>query len=217
MPYTNINNVIFAVGRTTPQGVNLLGTAFMLPSQGKFATAAHVTNKDDNDLVLVFKEHKNFAEYQDTSDTQVKILPVKISALDPFSDLCVLSSDSTATSNFQITGSDNVRPGDAVNIFGYPHSDHGRMVLTMQKTEVGARILLETEGIKTKQVVLNIQSRPGQSGSPIFSNRDHTLIGILLGSYAPQNTGGVIIGGIDPQTLHQTTHCMSAEYLLKMI
>ena len=62
-----------------------------------------------------------------------------------------------------------------------------------------------------------IQSRPGQSGSPIVIPEKRAIAGILIGSYAPQVNGSISIGGIDPQTLHQTTHAISAEYIKEML
>lgn len=209
--------MVYALGRFTTNGVSLLGTTLLLNKPGTFVTAAHVTNKDDQNLVVVLKEYGSLNDYQDTSDTKVNTLPVRISGLDPFTDLCILSAETTATSNISISGSDSVAPGADIAIFGYPHADHGRLVLTYQKAEIGARIVIESEGIKTKHLVLNTQARPGQSGSPIFSNTDHSLVGILLGSYAPGGGGGISLGGVDPHTLHQTTHAISAEYINEML
>lgn len=217
MPYTHINRVVYALGRFGHSGVDLIGAATMLPNPGTFATAAHVTNKDDQNLVVVIKIYTSINSYQDTSDPKVHTLPVKIKEIDPFSDICILSSGSDATSNIKITNTDNIKVGENINIFGYPHADHGRLVLTHQKAEIGAKILISTENIKSKHIVLNIQTRPGQSGSPIFSSKDGSLIAILIGSYAPGGGGGISLGGVDPHTLHQTTHAVSTEYLLKMM
>lgn len=144
-------------------------------------------------------------------------MPVKIKEIDPFSDICILSSSSDATSNIKITNTDNIKVGENIDTFGYPHADQGRLVLTHQKAEIGAKILISTENIKSKHIVLNTQTRPGQSGSPIFSSKDGSLIAILIGSYAPGGGGGISLGGVDPHTLHQTTHAISTEYLLKMM
>lgn len=113
---------------------------------------------------------------------------------------------------------DNIKVGGRVNIFGYPHSDHNRLVLTQQNTIIGAKTLVYSSKIKIKNIVLNIQSRPGQSGSPIIDeNNSHSIIGMLIGSYAPQSSGSISLGGIDPQTLHQTTNAIPAEYINEMI
>lgn len=40
---------------------------------------------------------------------------------------------------------------------------------------------------------------------------------MLIGSYAPQSSGSISLGGIDPQTLHQTTNAIPAEYINEMI
>jgi hypothetical protein len=103
-----------------------------------------------------------------------------------------------------------------MTIVGFPHVTEGRRVLTYQTITVGAKILIESSGIKTKHLVMNIQAKPGQSGSPMFSRKDGRVVAMLLGSYAP-GQAGVIIGGINPQTLHQTTHAISSEYILNMI
>ena len=112
---------------------------------------------------------------------------------------------------------DSLQVGESIAVFGYPHSDHGRMVLTQQDTSIGAKILIESSGIKLKNVVLNIQSRPGQSGSPILIPDKRAIAGILIGRYAPQLIGSISIGRIDPQTLHQSTHATSAEYIKEML
>ena len=92
------------------------------------------------------------------------------------------------------------------------------MVLTQQNTSVGAKILVNSSGIMAKNIVLNIQSRLGQSGSPIVIPASRSIVAMLIGSYTPQsNSRGISIGGINPQTLHQTTHAISATYIKEMI
>jgi len=78
-------------------------------------------------------------------------------------------------------------------------------------------LVSNSSGIKSNHLVLNVQTRPGQSGSPIFRLSDSKLIGMIIGSYAPGGGGGISLGGIDPNTLHQTTHAVSSEYISKMI
>jgi len=40
---------------------------------------------------------------------------------------------------------------------------------------------------------------------------------MVIGSYAPSIEGGIRLGNIDPYTLHQTTHAVSAEYIASML
>ncbi|XZH27861.1 S1 family peptidase, partial (plasmid) [Clostridium perfringens] len=140
----------------------------------------------------------------------------KIIATDPFNDICILKSNVHIYSTIEIGSADECVPGNSVAILGFPHADHGRLVLTEQQTNIGAKVLIENNGIKNKHLILNVQSRPGQSGSPIFDLKTKKLVAILIGSYAPY-AGAITIGGIDPQTLHQTTHAVSAEYIKDMI
>jgi len=217
MLFPNIYDVVMSLGRITPSGVSLLGTAFLLNVPGNLVTAAHVVNNDDNGLVVIVNDMKNLYDYQDTTETQIHYLSAKITKINPLTDICIIEIDQKVASNLKISGFDSICVGEQITLFGFPHADHGRRVLTQQDTEIGAKILINTNGIKTKHVVLNIQSRPGQSGSPIISKKDLSLIGMLIGSYAPTNSSGSIsIGGIDPQTLHQTTQAISAEYIAEM-
>lgn len=214
--FSAIAGFAFAVGRTGPGGVQLTGSAFALNKPGHFATAFHAVGADDTNLVLALKGMKQIDEYQDTANQQVQLFPVKIHAADPVHDLVVLRSPNGVSCNIAIGGADDVKVGTEISSFGFPHADHGRMVLTRQDTAVGARVLIETGGIKTKHLVLNTQARPGQSGSPVFRRSDGLLIAVLVGSYAPGGGGGISLGGVDPHTLHQTTHAVSAEYLKGM-
>lgn len=216
MDFSSVTNVVFALGRMGPGGVQLAGTAFSLNKSGFIATASHVVGTDDTGLVLAFKKLSSLNDYQDTSDNSIQTMPVKLHALDPFHDLAVLKADNDVKSNIIIGGADQTPVGAAISSFGFPHADHGRMVLTRQDTEIGARVLIAAGGIKAKHLVLNTQARPGQSGSPVFRRSDGLLIGILVGSYAPGGGGGISLAGVDPHTLHQTTHAVSSEYLSRM-
>jgi hypothetical protein len=214
--FSNISRGIFALGRNSPGGVQPLGTTFALDKSGHFATASHVVGLDDTNLMLVFKLIHSIHDYQDTSDQSVQMLPVKIRALDPFHDLAVLTADVDVGMNLPIGGTDSAVVGTQVTSFGFPHADHGRVVLTRQDTEIGARIFITSGGIKAKHVVLNTQARPGQSGSPIYRKDNGQLVAVPVGSYAPGGGGEISLSGVDPHTLHQTTHAVSAEYLRKM-
>jgi len=218
MSYSSLANIVFAVGRTGANGVLLLGTATLLNSPGKFVTAAHVTQKDEQNLVVVVKpENSSINDYQDTSDDRVHMIPVRIEAIDTFTDLCILSADIDWFSNISMGSTDLLNFGSVVDIFGYPHAVHGRFVLTHQRTEIGAKILIKNGIVKTKQVVVNTLARPGQSGSPIFCAYTTFMVAILIGSYAPGGGGGLLVAGVDPHTLHQTTHAVSVEYVREML
>lgn len=212
----NIHNIVYLVGRITPSGVNLLGTCFLSNKPGLFVTANHVTNNDSNNLVLVLPQ-TSIDGYQDTSDLHVRTMPLLIAKVDPIHDICILKSDSNACSTIEFDNTDNISVNNEILIIGYPHSTQGRNVLTCQNATVGAKILIENSHIKTKHIVINVQASHGQSGSPIFRSSDSKLVAMLIGSYAPNTHGGISLGGIDPQTLHQTTHAISAEYITKML
>ena len=217
MYFTDISYVVHPVGRVTPNGVSLLGTAFFINRSGLLATAAHVTGNNDSGLVIIMNTVNSIQDYQDTSNNVIKCIPAKIKEINPIADVCILEVPPTLKTTFVLDSTDSLQVGESIAVFGYPHSNHGRMVLTQHITSIGAKILIESSGIKLKNIILNIQSCPGQSGSPIVIPAKRAIAGILIGSYAPQVKGPIIIGGIDPQTLHQTTHAISAEYIKEML
>lgn len=218
MFFTDISYVVHPVGRITPNGVSLLGTAFFINKPGLLATAAHVVGNNDNGLVIIMNRVNSIQDYQDTFNNQVNFITAKIKEVNPIYDVCLLEVPEKIQSTFTLSSTDSINVGENISLFGYPHCDHGRMVLTQQNTSVGAKILINSSGIMAKNIVLNIQSRSGQSGSPIVIPESRSIAAMLIGSYAPQsNGGGISIGGIDPQTLHQTTHAISATYIKEMI
>ena len=85
----------------------------------------------------------------------------------------------------------------------------------MQNAMIGSKILVNSAGMKAKYCVINTQTRPGQSGSMIYSRTQNKIIAVLIGAFA--SNSGISLGGINPRELHQTTQCISAEYISKMI
>lgn len=217
IPFSDIDKVVYLVGRLQGNTVIPLGTCFLTQEPGIFATCAHIVNGSDQNLGVVIQNNISNG-YQDTTSTNnIQFLPVEIKTIDPLRDLCTLKGNIPNTSNLKISNTDVVIPGEKMTVFGYPHANTGRTVLTQQTTEVGAKIILSSGTIKSKHIVLNIQARPGQSGGPIIRNSDLSLAGIIIGAYVPKSDGAISLGGIDPQTLHQTTHAISAEYLVRLL
>jgi S1-C subfamily serine protease len=213
----DMSQVVYALGRVEPSGVRLLGTAFAVAND-KIATAYHVVGADDRNLVMILPRVSSLLDYQDTTDHRVTHAPLKMHAADPIHDLCVLQCDANTAiwHNYTISSTDAVPPGAPVITFGFPHANFGRMVLTQQMAHVGARILIGSQGDKAKHLILNTQAREGQSGGPIFDISLQKLVAVLIGSYVPGGHSGLIVAGVDPASLHQTTHAVSAEYLQGM-
>lgn len=207
---------VVTIGKVTPQHVQMLGTGFFI-SSNKVATTRHVVGNQDEGIVILAPHINDINAYQDTSDNRCQPIQARIVDIDPIKDLAILEVDGQLTGNLpEIGGFDEVNVSEEVGIFGFPHCVEGRRVLTFQKAEVGAKVLLDSNGIKSKHAVINTQSRPGQSGSLVFSPRLNKIVGILVGAYAPDG-GGISLGGINPRELHQTTHCISSEYLREML
>jgi hypothetical protein len=209
--------LVYVVGRVTPNHVEMLGSAFLVSRDGHIVTTHHVTGPNDANLVILAPHISTINAYQDLSDNQCKTIPVRIAEIDPIRDLTLLKADLKWPHALpKLGGFDDDNVGDEIGIFGFPHCTEGRRTLTYRRAELGAKVLLEANGIKSKHAVINVQARPGQSGSLIFSPKDESVSGVLIGAWVPEQRG-ISLGGINPRELHQTTHCVSAEYVKEML
>ena len=209
--------LVYVIGKVTPNHVEMLGTGFLISNNGHIATTYHVTGSVGTNLVVLAPHINDINAYQDLSDTSCQTIPVLVQEIDPIRDLAILKADINFAGQIPRIGSfDDDNVGDEVGIFGFPHCVEGRRALTFQKAELGAKVLLDANGIKTKHAVINTQARPGQSGSLVFSPKDQSISGVLVGAWVPSQ-GGISLGGINPRELHQTTQCVSAEYLRDML
>lgn len=201
------------------EGVQLLGSCFAVSNNGLFVTCRHVIGNHANNLVLVSSSSAdNIYEYQDTSNRQCKIIEVQsIETVNPLCDLVLLKTDIYVSRISAIGTLDEVNVGDEVELLEYPHcvNDWQMHILTLQRTIIGAKILRESNGLKYKYAILNVQTRPGQSGSLVFCPSLQKVVGILVGGYAPNS--GISLGGINPYELNQTSFCLSAEYINEML
>ena len=210
--------IVFTIGKVSDKGIEMLGTGFLASDGKHIVTPRHVIGDENDNLAIIIPSISSLNQYQDTTINQCSWAGVTIKHTDPFRDLTVLEfkdSQPTFKHSIPLGSTDDISVGDEVYIFGFPHCTEGRRVLTFQKAMVGAKVLINSSGIKSKYCVINTQTRPGQSGSVIYSKTQNKIIAVLTGAFA---SGSYIsLGGINPNELHQTTQCISAEYIKSMI
>ncbi len=210
---------VYTVGKKHDSHIEMLGTGFLVADGKYVVTPRHVVGDANDGLVIILPSIRSFDEYQDTTIHSCNYADVRIKHSDPFRDLAILEFVhpviNGSISTIPLGSTDDVHVGDVVYIFGFPHCVEGRRVLTFQNAVIGSKILLNSSGIKSKHCVINTQTRPGQSGSVIYSKSKNKIVAILIGAFAPAT--GISLGGINPRELHQTTQCLSAEYISAMI
>lgn len=211
------SKLTLVVGRVMPHGVDMLGTGFLLNAQGFVATTHHVIGNDTSNLVVLMPRNGTADDYQDLTDLRCEIVPAQPSEIDPARDIAVLKADLKWSGTLPVIGTfDSARISDQVCIFGYPHCTHGRRAFSLQNTEISAKVLMDTHGIKSKHAVISTQARPGQSGSPVVDPLSGVILGMLVGAWVP-GPAGIRLGDINPYELHQTTHCISAHHIQDML
>lgn len=214
----NFTQITFIIGQVSPEGVvNMLGTGFLVSNNGKIVTARHVVGNLTENLCILMPHISDINTYQDVADNRCQPVPVTIQDINPITDICILQAEGLSFDGIlpRLDSLDNVNVGEKIGMFGFPHCVMGRRVLTYREAEIGAKMLLETSGIKSKYATLNMQTRPGQSGSLVFSHQTGNIVGMLIGTYAP--TCGVIIAGINPHELNTDSYCISASYIKEML
>lgn len=207
---------VLLVGRVTPDALQLLGTAFFVGIDGVLVTSRHVVGSNTNGLVVVMPNIRQLNSYQDVSDTLCQTASVQVLDVNPIADLVILKVDGRVGSVLQLGSLDEVNVGESVEIYGFPHCVDGRRVLTYQSASVGAKVLLESSSLKIKHAVVNSQTRPGQSGSLVYSRRLNKIVGLLSGTYVPRGNY-IMIMDLNPAELNQTSHIVSAEYIKEML
>jgi len=207
---------VLLVGRITPNAVVLLGTAFFVGENGLLATSRHVVGSDASGIVVVAPNIETLNDYQDVSDRACALINAAVVDVNPIADIVLLKIDVKASDLIELGSLDDVAVGETVDIFGFPHCVDGRRVLTYQSAAIGAKVLLDSSSVKIKHAVVNSQTRPGQSGSLVFSKRLNKIVGLLSGTYVPQGSY-VMVMGLNPAELNQTSHIVSAEYIKEMI
>lgn len=188
-----------------------LGTGFVV-TENKIVTACHVV-RNSNVLCVIPSNDIDIHNYQSTEMPETLCGYVTVEEANPMNDLCILKmQDGSFTGELPVISSlDNVHIGERLGMWGFPHCTFGRRLLTYQEMEVGAKMKMGND-IQYKYATINIQTRPGQSGSLITKSDNGDIVGILLGTYAPNS--GVLIAGINPYELNQSSYCISAEYLM---
>lgn len=210
------SQIVLAIGKIQNGVINMLGTCFLIEKGKYIVVPRHVIGDNDENLSIILPSMRSINEYQDTTVTRANCIGVKIIASDPFRDISILKPIQSITAPEVLLGNiDNIKIMEQTYIIGFPHCTEGRKVLTVQEADVGAKILLESNNIKSKYIVVNIQTRPGQSGSLVYDPKSNKIIAMLIGAFAPDSE--ISLGGINPRELHQTTHCISVEYILNMI
>lgn len=208
--------LVIGVHDRTEGAIRMLGTGFLISNDGKIVTARHVIGNETKDLVVLMPHIKNIDEYQDTSDSSCHPIPAIVEDINPITDICILKTQLSFSGILPpLESLDDIKVGERIGMYGFPHCVMGRRVLTYQEAEVGAKMLLESSGVKSKYATINIQTRPGQSGSIVFNKKTGSIVGLLIGAYAPNS--GVIIAGINPHELNQTSYCISANHIKEML
>ena len=142
--------LVIGVHDRTEGVIRMLGTGFLISNDGKIVTARHVVGNETKDLVVLVPHVRNIDEYQDTTDTSCKSVSAIIEDINPVTDICILKIQLNFPGALPpLESLDNIKVGERIGMYGFPHCVMGRRVLTYQEAEIGAKMLMESSGIKS--------------------------------------------------------------------
>lgn len=207
--------LVYVIGRVTPSGVEMLGTGFLVSRDGVIATTHHVVGSSDANLVILAPHTNDLNAFQDLSDTSCRTIPVAIKEIDPIRDIALLKAEIRIDGQIPPLGSfDADSVGDEIGIFGFPHCVEGRRALTYQKRRSEPKSCSKLTASNRNMPSSTLNPGPANPAVSFFSK--NSISGVLVGAWVP-GLGGISLGGINPKELHQTTHCVSVEYVKDML
>lgn len=155
------------------------GSGFVFNSDGYVATCAHVVVDAKKIFVKLFDENNKPVIYK-----------AEIIKIDEKTDTAILKIKNASNLKFIELDFDRPEPhcGEEIVILGYPLGDR----LTDDVIDLNisfAKGYVSSNQIKDsiKKTMLDISAKHGNSGSPIISNENGKVIGILSGSVPGQN------------------------------
>jgi V8-like Glu-specific endopeptidase len=213
-----LHNIVLPIGDITHTGFSITGTCFQV-ANGIFCTAYH-NIAGLAKLGIILPKITSINDFQDYSDKSCNFMEVEIYKTNPHRDIVLLKIKNQLINEAKILNFASLNILEKTTIVGYPYSAedaNGRFILTFQESKIGSKILMQSElgSVKSKNYILNVQTRPGQSGSPVF-DRNYNLIAMIIGGFKYKDMG-IMLGNIDPSSLNQTTYAISSEYIGEML
>ena len=178
--------------RKNGNGVEFLGTAFLVHEKGYFLTCAH-TFQLDMDLAVAQTQPIN--EWNSMTQEKVNVIDVSVAQYDSVHDCALLKSKEDVPASVlrnMFTDPNKSPVGASVLYFGYPFGDMGLHTLKVSSSIISSKAI---DGNGTKQFQLDSMVHDGNSGGPLIDVKMGQVIGMISGKFNPSgNTGGVTIG-----------------------
>jgi hypothetical protein len=161
-----------SVMRVICKATNMGGTGFLHKS-GKIITAAHVvTGCPETDIVIVTPSNKKLSVKSLKSDAQL--------------DLALITpSDKIAGNALAISQKTEIPTGTPVVTWGFPAGYNGLIPLLTVGYLAGIDRLQTEAGLTPRRWVINAAFNGGNSGGPVLSQEDGSVIGVVSSKLAP--------------------------------
>lgn len=201
--------------RKNGDGVDFLGTAFLVDGTGYFLTCAH-TIQLDMDLAIVPTQPIN--EWNNMTQERVNTINVEVAQFDTINDcaLLKLKGDFTANVMPNMFGDPHKLPvGASVLYFGYPFGDKGLHTLKASSSIISSKAI-NNNG--TKHFQLDSMVHDGNSGGPLVDVHTGQIIGMISGKFNPSgNSGGIMIGNYALGSESSISYATSIEYGISLM
>lgn len=194
-----------------------LGTAFLCHKDGLFLTCGHI-------LDLTKKYHlvlpNNINEFNYITLKNIRSFEVIIKQYDSLNDVALLEvkNNNDLKSNFQMrVREEPILVGESICYLGYPFLNLDLHNLTASKSIISSKVKFDNE---TNQYQIDSIVHEGNSGGPLIDLKTNSIIGIISGTFDPQErTGGIriISNGRTHKEVTSISYATPIEYGIELL
>lgn len=195
-----------------------LGTAFLCHKDGLFLTCGHILDLTKK-YYLVLPNNINEFNYISSKCT-TSSLEVIIKQFDALNDIALLEvkNINDLKSNFQMrVRKEPILVGESICYLGYPFLNLDLHNLTASKSIISSKIKFDNE---TNQYQIDSIVHEGSSGGPLIDLKTSSIIGIISGTFDPQErTGGIriISNGRTHKEVTSISYATPIEYGIELL
>lgn len=194
-----------------------LGTAFLCHKDGLFLTCGHI-------LDLTKKYHlvlpNNINEFNYITLKNIRSFEVIIKQYDSLNDVALLEvkNNNDLKSNFQMrVREEPILVGESICYLGYPFLNLDLHNLTASKSIISSKVKFDNG---TNQYQIDSIVHEGSSGGPLIDLKTNSIIGIISGTFDPQErTGGIriISNGRTHKEVTSISYATPIEYGIELL
>lgn len=195
---------------------NPLGTAFLCHKDGLFLTCSHIIDITKKYYLIDPKDINQFNPISIYGN--ITAIEVIIKQYNSLNDVALLKIKNWAEIDFNcILGKkEPMLVGESIYYLGYPFLNLGLHNLTISSSIISSKVKFDNG---TNQYQIDSIVHEGNSGGPLIDLKTNTIIGIISGTFDPQNksNSGISFSGRTLKEVTSISYATPIEYGLELL